>query len=417
MNYGAGFVLGLLFGVTAWSAPPGDASANDAAIVARARETVNGMLGRLPNYTCEETLERSERPATRRKFKLIDRTRMEVAFVNGKELYAPVGSAGFKETNPGALLHGPGAVGTGDFGEQLWFNYQAGMPLAVAGRERWKDQEAWKLIATVPFELSHYVVITPPASSIAAYAVTAWHDAATFELLRFELVATRFRSKLPLRRVLKATEYATVEIEGRPMRLPALTELTMTALNGFEDRTVTTFSNCREYHAESKLTFDDPGNAPSAAPPPPQEIALPSGVEVRAELDAPVDLRQAAQGDAVTLTVTRDALKGAQRVLPAGARVRGRLGRITCQDLPVAYCFARLDLESYTDGAHSGPFRAALILPDLERQLTAGTHAAALSHSVQVPGWVATAHPDEAILYSAVITRLPRGYRLIWRTL
>ncbi len=54
----------------------------------RIRAHMIDTLARQPNYTCVETVERSRRDGATRKFRLEDTLRIEVALVNGKEMFA-----------------------------------------------------------------------------------------------------------------------------------------------------------------------------------------------------------------------------------------------------------------------------------------------------------------------------------------
>ena len=424
MKYSSTLVLSLFAASTLLTAPPeaGPAASGDSALIARARRVVGRMLIRLPNYTCLETLERTERAAGEKKFRMLDRVRVEVAFVNGEELYAWPGSPRIEETNLYKVISGQGAFGTGDFGQHLRVTYRGEMPLLLAGKVRLNGRDAWKLTQSVPASISHFDVIVHPARATVGYEVTAWHDAASLDLLRFELLATEFPKELPLRRTFKATEYATVLVNDLPIRLPAMTELSMTTRGGLEDRTVSTFSNCREYKGESKLIFEDPAPEETAqkaddTPRSPVAISLPPGVAVQVRLDSDVDLQKAARGDPITMTVTRDAFKNRRKVLSAGARVNGRWKLIACRELPIAYCFAILETESFEDGASSGRFLGSLESPTVERELTTGGRAYNGGRGMVIPDGILHAEQGAAILYVGMGTKLPRGYRLIWSTL
>jgi hypothetical protein len=182
-----------------------------------------------------------------------------------------------------------------------------------------KGRDAWRFTQLVPANLSHFDVIVPPAKATVAYAVTAWHDAANLALLRFELVATEFPDGFPVRRTSKAIEYETVTVNGMPARLPAMAELSMTTRNGVGNRTISTFSNCREYKGESKLIFEEPAEGkPNPALHPPEIFRLPSGLEVQTRLDDAVDLAQAARGDTLVMTVAKDVFKNGRKVLSGG---------------------------------------------------------------------------------------------------
>src|SRR5262249_1195220 len=78
----------------------------------RAR-TLNN-LARQPNYACVETVERSQRAGSSRKFQVVDTIRLEVALVDGKEMFAWPGSKKFEDTDIRDLVS-TGAFGNGNF--------------------------------------------------------------------------------------------------------------------------------------------------------------------------------------------------------------------------------------------------------------------------------------------------------------
>ncbi len=424
MKYISILVLSLSICAVTWAAPPErePAESGESALVSRARQVVGGMLTRLPDYTCLETLERTQRAVDEKKFSLLDRVRVEVAFVNGKEMYAWPGSTRFGEMNLHQVISDQGAFGTGDFGERVRGTYLSGMPLLLAGKDTLNGRDAWKFTQNVPVGLSRFEVIAPRARATVGYSVTAWHDATSLALLRFELQAAGFLSKIPFRSIFSATDYATVQVNGMPVRLPDRTELSVIARNGVENRTVSTFSNCREYTGSSKLIFDEPApeHAPHEGDATPQnraDVELPAGVQVQVKLDNAVELREAARGDMVTMTVSREATRDGRKVLSAGARIKGRWTLIECRELPIASCFAILETETYEDGAISGPFRASLLSPSAERDMALGGRGLNAAGDDQIPNGILRAGMDAPVLYAGIITKLPRGYRLIWRTL
>ena len=415
MKYISALVLSLSITVVAWAAPPGKEPAEpcESELVSRAIQAVGGMLHRLPDYTCLETLERSERKAHGTKFRMIDHVRVEVAYVNGKELYAWPGSTKFDTMDLREVLWGKGAFSTGNFGERLTNAYLTGLPLQLAGKDTINGRAAWKFTQSIPAVISRFDIIVPPAKATVGYTVTAWHDAASLNLLRFELQSDDMPKGFPLRRSFDAVDYETVQVNGQPVRLPVLTELSMTTRTGVQDRTVSTFTNCREYMSESKLTFEEPApEKPTATPQAASPADLAAGVEVQVKLDAAVDLKQAALGDPVTMTVVRDAVRNGRKWLSAGARVMGRWTLIECTDQPFTHCFAILQTESYEDGATSGPFRGSLQWPVLEPQYWPSE-----SGIPTVPDGILRAGKSGPVLYIRNATKLPRGYRLIWRTL
>ena len=65
--------------------------------LARVKVRMNEVLSRQPNYTCVEEIERSHRRSPKRKYELQDMVRLEVALVDGHELFAWPGSKKFDD--------------------------------------------------------------------------------------------------------------------------------------------------------------------------------------------------------------------------------------------------------------------------------------------------------------------------------
>ena len=86
-------------------------------------------LQRLPNYTCTQTIERSHRNAKSRKFELLDTIRLEVALVEGKELFSWPGGK-FEEKGIGEIVGAGGAIGN----ELLKELVRAKQPVRLVGR-------------------------------------------------------------------------------------------------------------------------------------------------------------------------------------------------------------------------------------------------------------------------------------------
>src|SRR5450756_2396414 len=86
----------------------------DVLLLAKIKVKMAENLNRLPNYTCKQTVERSRRRTPARKFELLDTVRLEVALVEGKELYGWPGANRIVESEIGHLVGG--TIGNGDFG-------------------------------------------------------------------------------------------------------------------------------------------------------------------------------------------------------------------------------------------------------------------------------------------------------------
>ena len=103
-------IAAYLFGPLSAAQAPSEADA----ILTRIRRQMAENLARLPNYTCVETIDRSERLELAREFQPVDRLHLEVAEASGNELFARAGGSQFEDKHPYEFA-GWGAAGTGDF--------------------------------------------------------------------------------------------------------------------------------------------------------------------------------------------------------------------------------------------------------------------------------------------------------------
>src|ERR1700751_5833663 len=87
--------------------------AQDAGLLSHIREKMTGILLRQPNYTCTETVERTRQAAGSRS-RIEDTLRLEVALVDGKEMFAWPGSKQFEDNDLSDLVS-TGMFGNGNF--------------------------------------------------------------------------------------------------------------------------------------------------------------------------------------------------------------------------------------------------------------------------------------------------------------
>ena len=99
------------------SALPCPAGENDEAwldLLVRASEQMRDGMKRMPNFTCTEKIERRTYSGEARRCEHLDRVRLAVAVIGGKELFAWPGDASFDTRDPVDIIGG-GPIGTGDF--------------------------------------------------------------------------------------------------------------------------------------------------------------------------------------------------------------------------------------------------------------------------------------------------------------
>lgn len=159
-------------------------------------------------------------------------------------------------------------------------------------------------------------------SGFAAARGAFWVDPETLDLLRIDTEGYDIPWNLAVQSISDVTSYWRVLIGKRIVLLAHNSEFRLTYANGITRRNASVFSNCREYTADSSLTF---GTSPEPQLPPStvEDSHVPPGLQLQVVLDRPLDASHAAVGDLIHAHV----LKG-DGGIPRGARVYGRVSRI-----------------------------------------------------------------------------------------
>jgi hypothetical protein len=385
-------------------------------LLARIRNVVHENLERLPDFTCVQTIERSQREPGSKRYRFVDNIRLEVALVEGKELYAWPGSPKFEERDLRDMVGG-GAIGTGDFALHAKSIYLSGSAtFSYQGTEELRGRKVHVFHYRVPVAQSRYIMRIEKAEGPVGYQGHVYNDAETLEMARIEIHIDDIPDYLPLKEGHKVIDYAPMMIGGARHVLPAEMEMTLVALNGGESRNRAVFSACKQYQGESRLVFEDPPEeAPAAAPQ--VEWVLPEDLEVRMRLAETLDLAKAAMGDPVVFEVTRDAQRKGETWLKRGARVTLRMDQIACRDFPVSHCFFALAPGRFSFENKTGEFRAQLALPDLARTMEMVLRNVRPQLRM-IPAEMGQAAEGSAVLLlSGKRGRLPSGFPTVWRTL
>ena len=82
----------------------------DLELLTKVRLRMQFHLRHQPNYTCVETIERSSRAKSTHKLRVLDTLRLEVALVDGREMFGWPGSKKFEDTDVTKLVTS-GAIG------------------------------------------------------------------------------------------------------------------------------------------------------------------------------------------------------------------------------------------------------------------------------------------------------------------
>ncbi len=159
-------------------------------------------------------------------------------------------------------------------------------------------------------------------SGLAAARGALWIDPETLDVMQIDLEAYDIPASLAIRSIVDRTTYWPVLVGGRRVLLARRSEFLLTELDGTVKRNESVFSNCREYGAESTVTF---GTGPGTQAPPPtkEDVRVEAGLQIPLALDAPLDANRASVGD----PISAHTLQTVGRIR-RGTHVYGRVSRI-----------------------------------------------------------------------------------------
>lgn len=300
----------------------------DVQLLASIRTKAARNLGRLPDYTCRQTTERSIRRIPGKKFELTDTVRLEVALVGGKELYGWPGANNITEWEVSNLVSG--TFGNGDFGlHAAGVLLSDGATFTRAPDELLDGRRVIRYNYRVALLSSGYVLKVAPREAVVPYHGSIWVDSDTFDLLRLDVIADDVPAILGIKTCSKTLEYRRTPIGGAPFLLPFRSGLIVLDLNGAESRNRTVFHECRQYTGESVLTFADP--LPESTPPTPAappELSLPDEFVADVELLTPIDFVTSAVGDPIEARLLGNIKEHRTLIVPKGATLNGRIARL-----------------------------------------------------------------------------------------
>jgi hypothetical protein len=338
-------------------------------LLAKIRLHMIENLHRQPNYTCVETVERSNRNGAARKFQLGDTLRLEVALVDGKEMFGWPGAKKFEDADLRSIVP-TGAIGNGNFALHARAIFETS---AATFDYRGTEDSAVRYDFHVPLMLSGYRIQVAEKEAIVAYHGYFQADSASLDVRRIEVVADDIPSRLGVAQAIDRVEYDRVRIGEGDFLLPAGSELTLVDLDGREHRNRVRFASCRQFAGESVLSFDEA--PPETAPPPTMaaEIEVPAGLGLSLSLLDAIDANQAVIGDPVRARL-ESALKYKGQVLfSKGATVTGRISRVQKQEDSTMVGIEFTEIESATARARLKPSfedlaEDSVLIPRMQRR-------------------------------------------------
>jgi hypothetical protein len=388
------------------------------ALFGQVRAKMLANLSRLPNYTCLQTIERKVRHAPSRRYEPVDTVRLEVALVNGKELFSWPGAGNFEDKAISDIVSG-GAIGNGTFALHAKSIFQSrSARITYVGEVTKNNRRLLQWDYDVPQLLSGYQLRVGSREAIVGYHGSFWADPKSMDLLRLEVEADEIPPQLHMARAGDSVDYMRADIGGQSFLLPQSAELKMVDDRNSESINQTRFSGCRQYTGESVLVFSDPAPNTPAPVPVTTVLELPAGLSLQLMLDTPIASDSSAVGDPVTAILQKPVKKNGTVFAPKGALVHGRITTLRRENLDRAYHVVGLEFFEMEFPGTKGPLRA-----ELEQVISAGgiisfpgpprfgsvrMNPAAAVARLNLPGSVFFVRGDNF--------KLARGLHMFWRT-
>jgi hypothetical protein len=328
-------------------------SEDSAALLDRAREKIVRTTRRLPKFTCRETIERTyyvvpppkidprimpEAPTNSCGAKEFgasgplsldakDRLRLDVVVGENKEIFSWAAANRFDSRSVFQMVSN-GPISMGSFGTYLVDIFEnPGTSFKFTGKKHEGLAEVFEYAFEVPAPASHYDVRGDTEWKVTGYHGSFEIYSATAELARLVEETAELPPDTRMCRARTSIDYHYMLIGDDEFLIPRQSQLETLSGNANETSSITTFSGCHEYTAESSLRFNAPESAASvkttAQPPAP----LPPGLSVTLALLGAIDPRSAAAGDAIAAEISQSvrAPHSNQILLPAGAIAHGRI--------------------------------------------------------------------------------------------
>jgi hypothetical protein len=398
-------------------------------LLSRIKRHVRESLSRLPNYTCLETTDRSIREIQSLVFRPLDSVRLDVSVIQGKEFHAPPGGGRVQEGHISDYVTA-GAIGDGAFSthaRSIFINDLA--TFQYAGEEDLAGRRTVRYNYRISAFRSGYIVSTNGHQAVVACRGSFWVDRNSLDLLRLEVDGDEIPPELETTDLLNRIDYARVRIGAADVMLPQSAEMTIVHTNGSASRNLLSYTHCREYSSESSISFGapPPETAEHAAAAPRQTVDLPPGLAVPLTLDTPIDSARSAVGDLLHATSTADAKIKNKVIVPAGARLTGRIRGLDRYTDPESFFEVGLEFTQIEFGNSRADFYADLQsiapVPGLE-WLISRSHSEA--HELPGMGRLHIGATDQVrarslpgvgnFLMRGAHFQLPSGLRMVWKT-
>jgi hypothetical protein len=391
------------------------------------RREVGKSLATLDNYTCVETIDRAQRKNARQSFQHLDTLNVEVAVVKDRELYSWPDAKEFEDRDVGEMV-GAGLMSTGSFRSEIKSVFINNVStIKWRGEEEILGRRALRWDYTIPYSLSGWDVHVEGRSGRLSETGSFWADAETLELLSLETVAGDIPPDLPVASIKQTVHYSRMHVRERALLVPQSVEVSVTNLNGVENRNQIEFSHCREFGSAAELTFDRSTVAVENPVLPVTELKLPVGLQFSVRLAQGIDSKTAAVGDKITASIDAGVRSHGAVLIPKGALLLGRIRRLERESDPRPHYVVGLEFTDIEFPGHHARFIGQMFGMVPVPGLTLGISTFHEDkNSAGVAGTEIRSHTETEIVFKVpgVSTffmegrdfRIPEGLRMSWVT-
>jgi hypothetical protein len=292
-------------------------------LLAEVRGKMLDLLVNQPNYTCLETVERT-RQAPGGGSQVDDTLRLEVALVDGKEMFAWPGAKQFEDRDIRELVS-TGMFGNGNYGLYVRMLFSgAGPEFEYRGEVTVLGTPMARYDFRVHVARSGYHLSVSGREAVTGFHGSIYLDRAGADLRRLEVIADDIPPELGLTSTEDRVDYARVLIGDELFLLPVESALQMVTKESVSRNRVR-FSGCKKFAGESSLIFEDVDLVEAVEAPVVAEVTLPVDASMTLEISSDLRLDRAAVGDVVTAVLRSDVKRGKETVVKKGAVAKGRV--------------------------------------------------------------------------------------------
>jgi hypothetical protein len=381
--------------------------------LARIKSAIGSHLKNMPNYTCLETVERYEQAPRARQESLVDVLRIEVAYVEGKEMFAWPGSGRFEAGDTRDFVSS-GAFSTGGFVLHARAIFLGdGTTFTFAGGDTLDGTPAWRYDYVTPQFRSGYEIRNPRKglSAIAGYQGSIWVRRDNLELLRILIDTIDIAPEIEIENSRDILDYQFVAIGASQALLPASQEIRITDKQGRIATNRTRLTRCRQFTGESTLRFAEE-DAAVATMQSKKILMLEPETELSLAFSQELNHTDFAVGDEIEARLTHDIKQGKTVMAPRGSVARGRILRLSRHETTHVIYNVTLEFTELTGADFRAPLRLRFtgtvrnvsMPPELSTRRPG-------AYSIEAPQTDANGF----LVFSSTL-KLPRGFVTMWQT-